>query len=110
MSLKKMSDEDLLDFLMTSDFNDNHSPEELRYLLLKWRYFYRVFNGRLERYKDDSNWELGRLNEKIENLIGEKIDLQIKLANKENELDFLKSRKLSWIERIKGKINYKNED
>ena len=37
--ISELTDEEILDFLMTSDFEDSYSPDELKYLLLKWRYF-----------------------------------------------------------------------
>ena len=41
MNIKKLTNDETLDFLMTSEFENNHSPDELKYLLVKWRYFYR---------------------------------------------------------------------
>ena len=34
---------------MTSDFEGDYSPTELKYLLTKWRYFYRILNGKSDR-------------------------------------------------------------
>ena len=56
MKIKELLDDEILDFLMTSEFEDNYSPDELKYLLQKWRYFYRLFNGKVERYKSHFHW------------------------------------------------------
>ena len=53
--ISELTDEEILDFLMTSDFEDSYSPEELKYLLLKWRYFYRLHQGRFEKRYGCSN-------------------------------------------------------
>ena len=53
MNIKELTDTDILDFLMTSEFEDNYSPEELKYLLTKWRYFYRLSHGKYNRLKDE---------------------------------------------------------
>ena len=57
------SDEDILDFLMTSDFNDDLSPEQFRFLLIKFRQFYRISANRyndieMERKKFNYDLEL----------------------------------------------------
>ena len=35
MTISELSDEDVLNFLMTSEFTDDYSPAELKYLLVK---------------------------------------------------------------------------
>ena len=109
MKIKELSDEEILNFLMTSEFEDNYSPEELKYLLLKWRYFYRVFNGKLERIKEDSISDIKMLKDEIQSLKNSIVVLQTNVANKENLIDSMKNRKLTWKERFRGKI-ITNED
>lgn len=109
--ISELNDNDIFDFLMTSDFSDDYSPEELKYLLLKWRYFYRILNGNFERTKDDFDGQIRIKSEIIDSLKFEILELQIRLANRENTIDQLKSRSLSWKERISGKIiNNQNEN
>jgi len=66
MNIKELEDIDILDFLMTSEFEENYSPEEFRYLLNKWRYFYRLSNGKFNRLKDDNEFEINKLKNKLE--------------------------------------------
>jgi hypothetical protein len=110
MSIKELTDEEILDFLMISEFEDNYSPDELKYLLLKWRYFYRLFNGRFERYKTDNEHNIEQLKGNIEFLNKSVVDLQINVANRENTIDALKNRKLTWRERWTGKIITKEDE
>lgn len=94
-----LNEKEILDYLMTSDFNEGLTQEESRFLLLKFRYHYRVLYSRLEsqRYTIDEKISLiDELNEKIEKL-------ENHLLVKENELDSEKNRRLTWKERLKGK-------
>ena len=47
--ISELKDDEILDFLMTSDFEDDYSPSELKYLLIKWRYFYRLLHGQSDQ-------------------------------------------------------------
>ncbi len=51
--ISELSDEEILDFLMTSDFEGDYKPEELKYLLYKWRNFFRQQHGKYEHLKND---------------------------------------------------------
>ncbi len=109
MAIKDLNEDDLLEFLMTSEFDDNFSPDEVKYLLKKWRYFYRLYNGRVERFKSDKEFEIKKLEDDI---LSNKLKIdkyQIEIASKDNEIHLLQTRKLTWKERIKGKI-IKNEN
>lgn len=94
-----LNENEILDYLMTSDFNEGLTQEEFRFFLLKFRYHYRVLYSRLEsqRYLLDEKIELvNELTDKInklENLINLK-DEEIK-----NEIN----RKLTLRERLTGK-------
>lgn len=109
MKIKELLDDEILDFLMTSEFEDNYSPDELKYLLQKWRYFYRLFNGRFERYKSDSEFTIESLMDQIKSLNNDRNIFQMKIADKEDVINSLKNRKLTWRERFTGKI-ITNED
>jgi hypothetical protein len=108
--ISELNDEEILDFLMTSDFEQEYKPEELKYLLLKWRYFYRILNGRSELYKTNKESEISHLNEEIKMLKSQILDQKFKLSEKENQISSLKSRKLSLKERISGKIITKEDE
>lgn len=110
MSIKELNDEEILDFLMTSEFNGDYSPDELRYLLYKWRYFYRLFSGRSDRYKSDSEFTIERLKDEIGLLNNYKTGVEIKLAQSEDLINSMKNRKLTWKERFTGKIITKEDE
>jgi uncharacterized membrane protein YobD (UPF0266 family) len=89
---------------MTSEFENNHSPDELKYLLVKWRYFYRLLYGRYERIKTDSVGEIEMMKNGLDLLNLEKSKLLIEIQNKDSEITSIKNKKLTWKERIKGRI------
>jgi len=99
-----MNDEQILDYLMTSDFDDNLSPDEYKNLLYKFRYFFRIVSSKstnIEIEKKKFVFELDSL--KVEK------NIQIQNLTNKNQLyqDILKSltnRKLSLKERFFGKL------
>lgn len=109
--ISELNDQEILDFLMTSDFEGDYSPEEFKYLLFKWRYYYRLLNGKLERAIDDKDADLRKfkdIEEKSENSLK---SLEQKIIEKDETINQLKSKKLTWKERISGKIIHtENED
>lgn len=104
MNIKELTDEDILDFLMTSEFEDNYSPEELKYLLTKWRYFYRLSHGKYNRLKDDTEMLIKSIKEKNTSLQEKNDILSIDNNRLESDIVRLIGRKLTWKERIKGRI------
>jgi hypothetical protein len=108
--ISELTDDEILDFLMTSDFEDNYKPEELKYLLLKWRYFYRVLHGKGERLKENIEFELKVQKDKNDVLEKMYNDSLAKIAEKENTINSMKTRHLSWKERISGKIILKDNE
>ena len=103
--ISELTEEEILDFLMTSDFENEFKPDEFKYLLLKWRYFYRVIHGKYELLKTDSSYDVSKLEENIKFLEKEITSLQTMLTEKNEDLTQIKARKLSLKERLTGKIN-----
>lgn len=105
--MKNWDDERLLEYLMTSDFDENLPPEDLKFLLLKFRYFYRIISSRsmsIDLEKKRFDFEIDTL--KRENQ--EKI--QVEKNSYDHLLNIYKSlvsRKLTFTERLKGKIRLK---
>ena len=102
--ISELKDNEILEFLMTSDFEGDYSPTELKYLLTKWRYFYRILNGRSDRDVQKLEGDL----QTIENQIKTK-DLQIgnlknEIINKDDIITTMKNRNLTLKERWSGKI------
>lgn len=108
--IAELKDEEILDFLMTSEFEGDYSPEELKYLLVKWRYFYRLLHGQLERVKDDRLADNRALLAEIESL---KVQLNQVLSTKaklEDDVLSMKTRSLTLKERFTGKIIPKDDE
>jgi hypothetical protein len=109
--IAELKDDDILDFLMTSEFEGDYSPAELKYLLLKWRNFYRIINGNFDRYKAQKEGEVLNLNFEIEMLKKEVYTALREKARIEDVLELSKVRNLTWKERLLGKIiNNENEN
>jgi hypothetical protein len=102
--ISELNDEEILDFLMNSDFEGEFKPEEYRYLLHKWKYFYRILNGRYELARVNHEGEIRQLISDKESLNKSLFDIQVESAQKEDIIGSMKSRKLTWNERLKGKI------
>lgn len=98
-----LTDDDILDYLMTSEFNEGLTQEEAKFLLLKYRYYYRLSHSKQSRLKE----EIEDLNSQIK-----EIKLDLESANKSIkdlgvQLEAEKNRKLSWKERLYGIKNKK---
>ena len=102
--ISNLDNEEILDFLMTSDFEGDYKPDELKYLLVKWRYFYRLLNGRYELLTNEKNGESLKLNDEISSKDNKINFLLSENADLKNKIDLLSNRDLTWKERIKGKI------
>lgn len=101
--IAELTDKEILDFLMTSDFNENLSPDETRFLLLKFRNFYRICHSKNELLNTDldlakkASEQLVSANVRIEKLSKENQDLTEKLNQ-------IMNKKLTIKERFFGKI------
>ena len=107
--ISELNDEEILDLLMTSEFENNLSPTEFKFLLKKWKFFYRLLHGKLERTKDDLTFKVSTLNEDVEGLKNQNYKIMVDNAQKQDQINILKNRKLTWKERWTGKI-ITNED
>jgi uncharacterized coiled-coil protein SlyX len=108
--ISELKDDEILEFLMTSDFEDDYSPTELKYLLVKWRYFYRLKNGAMERISVDLEGKIRELEEKVKTQERERTNLQIQLADSQNIIHSMKNRNLTFKERWSGKIILKENE
>ncbi len=108
--ISELNDDEMLDFLMTSDFDQEYKPEEFKYLLIKWRYFYRLMYGKLESTKLNSETKIKEVSDKLK--ISEKNLFQERVSNsdKKNFIDSLANKKLTFKERLSGKISIKYEN
>jgi len=108
--INELKDDEILDFLMTSEFEGDFKPDELKYLLNKWRYFYRILHGMSERLKVQNDGIIRDLNDKISQLESEITSLKVSNAKNEDKIDSMKNRKLTWKERFSGKIITKEDE
>ena len=100
----EIKEEDLFQYLMNSDFHETYSPDEYRFLLNKWRYYYRMIHGQHSRLKDDLDMKLADVEkEKTEckKIVNESTQMVNDIKNKYNTLV---SRDLTIKERFLGKI------
>lgn len=110
MKINELSEEEILDFLMNSEFIGDYSPTELKYLLSKWKYFYRLNLAKVEQIKyshDDSIIALNEKNDKLELLNKE---FQVENLKLNDRINLIKSKKLTFKERWFGKIINKDEN
>lgn len=89
---------------MTSDFDDGLSPDQFKFLLLKFRNFYRLISCSVNLTRDRMEQAVTEKEEKVR-----ECDLKIEEVNCEkseliNKLNAILSKKLTWKERILGKI------
>ena len=110
MKISELNDEEILNFLMTSDFDGDYSPAELKYLLVKWRYFFRLFQGKNEQSKMSLEDTILKIEEQLEIKKKTEFDLQVELAKKEDMISSIKNRDLTFKERWTGKIIIKDEN
>ena len=108
--INELKDDEILDFLMTSEFEGDFKPDELKYLLNKWRYFYRILHGVYERDKTANDGKVNELNNKINHLESELKSLMVDNAKNEDTINLMKNRKLTWRERFSGKIITKEDE
>lgn len=102
--VNKLSEDEILDFLMTSDFNEGLNLDELKFLLMKFRNFYRISSCSIVHFKE-------RMELSLEETQKTKIDCDNRIKNVESDLEILKNKynnlvnkNLTWRERLKGKI------
>jgi hypothetical protein len=99
-----LSEDEILEFLMTSDFNEGLNLDELKFLLKKFRNYYRISSCNLTNYKDRADQakeESLSTKKECENKI---LEYQIKYNEMQSKYERLINKKLSWKERLSGKI------
>ena len=102
--ISELKDDEILEFLMTSDFEGDYSPTELKYLLTKWRYFYRILNGRSDRDVQNLEGDVQTLESQIRSKDLQIGNLKNEIINKDDIITTMKNRNLTFKERWSGKI------
>lgn len=100
----ELTDKELINFLLTSEFEDNFSPTEHKFLLHKFRYFYRLLYAKQE----GSKFEIESLRNELDNTKAlsdiSNTEKAKTIALLEEEVKSLLDRKLSLKERFSGRI------
>jgi hypothetical protein len=103
--INELTDDQILEYLMTSEFIENYKPEEYKFLLHKFRYFYRILHGNHTRIKSDLEFESKHLKLEIDCLKNQFYQEQVKTTELQDKIDLsTKERNLTWKERWSGKI------
>ena len=68
LGLSELKDDEILEILMTSDFVENLRPEDYKYLLFKFRSFYKLLHGNYQRYKNEKEFIINNLKIDISNI------------------------------------------
>ena len=106
--IEQLPENELLEFLLTSEFEEEYRPNEFRYLLHKFRSFYRVLHGRNSNIVGQKDLEIKHLRMDLESMSKSVEKIQIENATIINEIDLKPStRKLTLMERIRGVIDLK---
>lgn len=106
----ELKDDEILEYLMTSDLNENLRTQDYKYLIFKFRLFYKSLYGNFQNYKVEKESLIKDLESISDNLSKEKYNLQVENADLKNQIDLNnKPRKLTWSERISGKIEIKKQ-
>jgi len=104
--MKELKDDEILEYLMTSDFLDNHRPDDYKYLLNKFKFFYKILYAKHQNYKIDKEANIKDIISKIDCLEKQIYNEQVKSSGLQNDIDQFKTRKLTLNERFHGKIKY----
>lgn len=103
--IKTLTDVELLNYLMTSDsFDEGLTPDEFKFLLIKFKYFYRLSLAKneqiglqIEKFINDKN-EWDQLNQNKINI------LLVEIASIKDKIHLYNNRDLTFKERWKGKL------
>lgn len=102
--INQLSENEILDYLMTSDFDEGLTPEEFKFLLKKFRNFYKLVNSRFTTQKDmidKLGLDIECLKKQFETDTNE---LRSDMDRVELKYNTLLNKKLTWKERYKGII------
>lgn len=104
--ISELTNEEILEYLMTSDFLENYRPSEYKYLLHKFRECYKILYWNHIKIKNDNVIEIRQMGDSIESIKGELYNTQIKNKELQDIIDTSKKyRKLTIKERVKGEIS-----
>ena len=97
--------DEILEYLMTSDFNEELNKSELKALLIKFREFYRYMYSVKDNKVIDRDFKIKKFEQEITFMKEEVVRLKFRKSELENERNLLIRRKLSFMERTRGKLD-----
>ncbi len=90
-----INDQDLIETLLTSEFEDVQKKDDFKFLLFKFREFYRILHSRLGNKSSDLEFVKKNLEEKISLLEKEIFDLKVRNSDLQNKIDLTPKEKKS---------------
>jgi hypothetical protein len=100
----ELTDEEILEFLMTSDLIENYRSDDYKYLIFKFRNFYKILHSKHQLYKTQTDPLIKNLQSSVDNLTRELESEKSARRQLDSQVDELKKpRKLTLKERIYGK-------
>lgn len=98
-----LNEREIFDYLMSSDFNEGLNSDEFRFLLLKFRYNYRL----LYTKNESMSYRIDNMKQELEELKLKMNRMNEEFNRIDSDLQNERSRRLTWKERILGKKNIK---
>ena len=106
----QLSENEILDYLMSSEFEEGLTPDEFKFLLKKFRNFYRVISCSVTNQKERMEKAIQDLESNRNETVDLKNTYESKIYELNTKIDRFINRELSWQERFKGKIILRDED
>jgi hypothetical protein len=108
--IEQLSETEMLDYLMSSEFEEGLTPDEFKFLLKKFRNFYRLVSCSVANHKERMERALLDLESIKKEIITKEDNFEIIKSDLEKKYDSIIQRKLNWEERFKGKLILNNEN
>lgn len=100
----QLSETEILDYLMSSEFEEGLTPDEFKFLLKKFRNFYRVVSCSISSHKDRMEKALSDVESIKEEMKRKNDEFELEKFDLQKSYNSLLEKKLTWQERFKGKI------
>ena len=93
--MSNYNEEELLNFLMTSEFNEGFTPEQYKFFLIKFRNFYRIVSCSVEYSRERMSHAIQEKEQIEQILIKNSEEFNIEKSNLINKLYNIKTKKLT---------------
>jgi len=106
----QLSETEILEYLMSSEFEEGLTPDEFKFLLKKFRNFYRVVSCSVANHKERMERALLDVESIKSEMTKKDNEFEIEKLELETRYNNLVEKKLTWQERFKGKIILQDEN